>query len=65
MGEDYETYGTYPWSPFPLSRAHPGPGPHICEGACMEAVLALLKHPLQVSYARTETSSDSKNKPAA
>ena len=25
--EDYNTYRAYPWSPFPLRRAHPGPGP--------------------------------------
>ena len=26
--EDYNTYRAHPWSPFPLRRAHPGPGPH-------------------------------------
>ena len=26
--EDYNTYAAHPWSPFPLRRAHPGPGPH-------------------------------------
>ena len=26
--EDYTTYRAHPWSPFPLRRAHPGPGPH-------------------------------------
>ena len=26
--EDYNTYRAPPWSPFPLRRAHPGPGPH-------------------------------------
>ena len=24
----YNTYRAHPWSPFPLRRAHPGPGPH-------------------------------------
>ena len=28
--EDYNTYRAHPWSPFPLRRAHPGPGPHRC-----------------------------------
>ena len=26
--EDYNTYRAHPWSPFPLRRGHPGPGPH-------------------------------------
>ena len=26
--EDYNTYRAHPWSPFPLRRAHPVPGPH-------------------------------------
>jgi len=27
--EDYNTYRAHPWSPFPLRRAHPGPGLHM------------------------------------
>jgi len=26
--EHYNTYRARPWNPFPLRRAHPGPGPH-------------------------------------
>ena len=26
--DNYNTYRAHPWSPFPLRRAHPGPGPH-------------------------------------
>jgi len=26
--ENYNTYRAHPWSPLPLRRAHPGPGPH-------------------------------------
>ena len=25
--DDYNTYRAHRWSPFPLRRAHPGPGP--------------------------------------
>ena len=28
MCEDYNTYRAHPWSPFPLRRAHSGPGAH-------------------------------------
>ena len=27
--QDYNTYMAHPWSPFPLRRAYPGPGPHM------------------------------------
>ena len=30
--EDYNTFSAHPWSPFPLRRAHPGPGPHTRVG---------------------------------
>jgi len=29
--EDYNTFRAHPWNPFPLRRAHPGPGPHKLE----------------------------------
>ena len=38
--EDYNTYRANPWSPFPLRRAHPEPGPHTI----------LLRHPGSVWY---------------
>ena len=31
--EDYNTYRAHPGSPFPLRRAHPGPGPHTQRSA--------------------------------
>ena len=29
--EDYNTHMAHPWSPSPLRRAHPGPGPHTIQ----------------------------------
>ena len=53
--DDQNTYMAHPWCPFPLRRAHPGPGPHI--GTCRECAawirFSLSPLPLALSHTRS------------